>query len=61
MKALVDAFNEEKALVGALSMVVKTSRLFVASSTTIIHQPRGFLLKREVPDNNIMKIFCFGQ
>ena len=33
MKALVGAFNKEKALVGAFSVIVKSSRRFVASSS----------------------------
>ena len=33
MKALVGAFNQEKVIVGAFSMIVKSSRNFVSSST----------------------------
>ena len=33
MKALVGAFNQEKALVGALTVIVKSSRTFVSSSS----------------------------
>ena len=36
VKALVDTFNQERALVGALSVIVKSSRIclpFVSSST----------------------------
>ena len=33
MQALVDTFNQEKALVGAFSVIVKFSRRFIASST----------------------------
>ena len=33
MKALVGTFNQEEALVGALSVIVRTSRTFVWSST----------------------------
>ena len=33
MKALVGAFNQEEALVGALSVIMKSSRTFVWSST----------------------------
>ena len=34
MKALVGAFNQEKALVGVFSVIVKTLRAFVCSSTS---------------------------
>ena len=33
MKALVGAFNQEKALVGAFSVIVKSSQIFVSSSS----------------------------
>ena len=32
VKALVDTFNQEKALVGAFSLIVKSLRTFVSSS-----------------------------
>ena len=35
MKALVGTFNQEKALVGDLSVIVKSSRRFVASSSQL--------------------------
>ena len=35
MKVLVGAFNQEKALVGAFSVIVKPSRRFVASSSVL--------------------------
>ena len=33
VKALVDTFNQDKALVGAFSVIVKTLRTFFSSST----------------------------
>ena len=38
MKALVDTFNQEKALVGALSVIMKTDRSFTALILTM-HGP----------------------
>ena len=38
MKELVGALNQEKALVAAFSVIVKSSRTFVLSS--MLHQPR---------------------
>ena len=35
MKVLASTFNQEKAIVGAFSMIVKTSQKVVASSSTI--------------------------
>ena len=45
MKALVGAFNQEKALVGAFSVIVKlqTSRRFVFSSTCVSPGPRQLM------------------
>ena len=37
----VCALNKEKALVGTLSVIVKTSRTFVSSSTRHIHSGSG--------------------
>ena len=38
MKALVGSFNKEKALVGALSMIVKSSRTFISSSIGAVQE-----------------------
>ena len=47
MKAVVATFNKEKALVGAFSVIVKTSWIFVSSSSP------GRIIYRETIDISV--------
>ena len=38
IKALEQAFNQEKALIGAFSVIAKSSQTFVPSSSTLSHR-----------------------
>ena len=54
MKVLVGAFNQEKALVGAFSVIVQVWRLIIKSSNynpqSSVPQPHGLLLVRGAED-----------
>ena len=41
MKAVVGAFNQEKALVGAFSVIVQLHRFAALLITIVVEQPRG--------------------
>ena len=47
MKALVGAFNLEKALIGVFFVIVQFRRLIVCSTTQNHHQPPSIILRRQ--------------
>ena len=56
MKAIIAAFNQEKALVGAFSVIIQLSRRFVSNSTQYLSRRGGMVMVKMCDGLNVIRL-----